>query len=130
MTHKNKSDSFIPNENILGNLEETTSDIEEDKKNEGFFDEIVHLPIDGTLDLHTFSPKEVKELIPDYLAECRGAQIFEVRIVHGKGKGVLRRIVQSALEKIDFVDSFQLAGHGRGSWGATLVTLKKNSNPK
>lgn len=95
-----------------------------------FEDEIiVEMPINGTLDLHTFSPKDVKDLVPDYLAECLKKGIFEVRIVHGKGKGVLRRIVHSALERLDIVESWQTAGHGRGSWGATIVHLKKDSRP-
>ncbi|MBN2342591.1 MAG: Smr/MutS family protein [Deltaproteobacteria bacterium] len=97
----------------------------DDDENDYEFEEIVHLPIDGTLDLHTFSPREVKELVPDYLEECRDAEIFEVRIVHGKGKGVLRRIVHAVLDRLDYVDSYRTAGHGRGSWGATLVTLKQ-----
>ena len=87
---------------------------------------VVHLPIDGTLDLHTFSPADVKELVPDYLTECMTAGIFEVRIVHGKGKGVLRRIVHSALDKLNYVESYSTAGHNRGSWGATIVLLKRD----
>ena len=87
------------------------------------------MPIDGTLDLHTFSPKDVKELVPDYLEECLKQNILEVRIVHGKGKGVLRRIVHSALERLDYVASWNTAGHGRGSWGATIVNLKPTDVP-
>ncbi len=85
----------------------------------------VEMPIDGTLDLHTFSPKDLKTLIPDYLGECRQRGIFNVRIVHGKGKGVLRRSVQAILERLDEVESFTQAGEGGGGWGATLVVLKR-----
>ena len=46
----------------------------------------IELPIDGTLDLHTFLPGDVKNLVPDYLAACREREIFQVRIIHGKGK--------------------------------------------
>lgn len=100
-------------------------DSDEYEEGEFFGDEPIEIPIDGVLDLHNFAPKEVKELVPDYLEECLKAEIFEVRIIHGKGKGVLRRIVHSALDKLDFVQSYQLAGHGGGSWGATRVDLKK-----
>jgi DNA-nicking Smr family endonuclease len=46
-------------------------------------DEPIQLPIDGVLDLHTFSPREIKDLVPDYLAECQARGIFQVRIIHG-----------------------------------------------
>ena len=89
-------------------------------------DEPVHVPIDGTLDLHTFRPSDIKSLVPDYLEECRQAGIYHVRIVHGKGIGNLRRTVHAALQKLDYVTSFKLAGEDSGSWGATLVTLLEN----
>ena len=85
----------------------------------------IEMPIDGTLDLHTFSPKDLKTLIPDYLDECRRRGILHVRIVHGKGKGILRRSVQAILEGLDQVESFTQAGEGGGGWGATLVVLKR-----
>ena len=84
----------------------------------------VEIPIDGTLDLHNFLPREVKELLPDYLAECRARGLLEVRVVHGKGRGALRRTVHAILARIPYVADFGLAGGSGGSWGATLVTLK------
>lgn len=87
-------------------------------------DECVELPIDGTLDLHAFSPRDVKNLVPDYLAECRKLDILQVRIVHGKGIGNLRRTVHAVLERLDMVQGYKLAGEGGGGWGATLVTLR------
>jgi DNA-nicking Smr family endonuclease len=84
----------------------------------------VELPIDGTLDLHAFHPRDVKDLVPEYLRACRERGILEVRIVHGKGTGALRETVRAVLERLPEVESFRLAGEDRGSWGATLVVLR------
>jgi DNA-nicking Smr family endonuclease len=86
-------------------------------------DNPVPLPVDGTLDLHTFSPKDVKALVPDYIEECLARGIFQLRIVHGKGTGVLRSIVQSILDKHPDVLAYRHESSG-GSWGATVVDLK------
>jgi dsDNA-specific endonuclease/ATPase MutS2 len=67
---------------------------------------------------------QVKELIPDYLEECRRRGIFHVRIIHGKGTGTLRRTVHAVLGRLPEVRSFTLADENGGGWGATLVTLK------
>jgi DNA-nicking Smr family endonuclease len=86
--------------------------------------EPIVLPIDGVLDLHIFHPQEIKELIPEYLAVCRERGILEVRVVHGKGTGALRKTVHSLLRKMPAVVSFRLAGEDAGGWGATLVILR------
>ena len=83
----------------------------------------VEIPIDGMLDLHTFRPSDVGNLLSDYLEACREKGILQVRIVHGKGTGSLRRSVHAVLERLDAVESFALAGMGGGGWGATLVQL-------
>lgn len=101
-------------------MNDEIDDLDED---EPWIPEVVELPIDGALDLHTFSPKEVKELVPDYLEECRGRGILEVRIIHGKGTGALRRTVHAILERLPEVRSFRLAGPRSGGWGATEVIL-------
>jgi DNA-nicking Smr family endonuclease len=88
-------------------------------------DEPVELPIDGTLDLHTFQPREVKDLLADYLAECRGRGIYTVRIVHGKGTGALRETVHALLRRMPEVESFALAPAPLGGWGATLARLRR-----
>jgi DNA-nicking Smr family endonuclease len=84
------------------------------------------IPIDGTLDLHTFDPKDVKELLPEYLEQCRACGILEVRVVHGKGTGAMQRTVHALLSRTPSVRSFQLAPPILGHWGATLVVLKKD----
>ena len=86
-------------------------------------DDPVRIPIDGVLDLHTFHPKDVKDLVPEYLRECRNQGIYHVRIIHGKGTGILRKIVHSILEKDPHVLHFQTALYDGGSWGATEVEL-------
>jgi DNA-nicking Smr family endonuclease len=85
--------------------------------------DVVEFPINGTLDLHTFSAREVKDLVPEYLAECRKRDIIQVRIIHGKGTGTLRRTVHSILGHLPEVRDFTLAGNEGGGWGATKVTL-------
>jgi DNA-nicking Smr family endonuclease len=85
------------------------------------------IPIDGTLDLHTFQPRDVKELVPDYLRACRDKGIVSVRIVHGKGIGTLREIVHAALARDPIVQSYDLAGDASG-WGATVVELRSKGN--
>ena len=83
----------------------------------------VKIPINGMLDLHTFLPEEVKDLVPDYIAQCRKLGIMQIRIVHGKGTGALRETVHSLLAGILEVDSFKLADEQGGGWGATIVIL-------
>ena len=81
-------------------------------------------PIDGTLDLHTFSPKDVKSLVPEYLDLCRERGILQVRIIHGKGTGTLKRIVHAALDRHPSVANYRHESGSGGTWGATVVGLK------
>lgn len=87
-------------------------------------DDPVELPIDGTLDLHTFRPRDVPELLDEYLPACRAKGILEVRIIHGKGTGALRRRVHALLEKRDDVVRFWTPTEVDGGWGATCVLLR------
>jgi dsDNA-specific endonuclease/ATPase MutS2 len=90
-----------------------------------FEDGPVDYPIDGTLDLHTFNPSEVGDLVNDYIEACLEKGIYELRIIHGKGTGTLRRIVQSVLEKHPAVKDYRPEGDSGGGWGATVVDLRK-----
>jgi DNA-nicking Smr family endonuclease len=86
---------------------------------------MIDLPIDGVLDLHTFKPRDVGDLIPDFLEACLEKGLLDVRIIHGKGTGALRKSVHALLERSPHVESFKLAPEDAGAWGATLVRLKK-----
>jgi dsDNA-specific endonuclease/ATPase MutS2 len=86
-------------------------------------DGAVPLPITGELDLHTFRPQDLGELLPTYLAECRTRGIHTVRIVHGKGTGALRETVHAFLRRSPLVKSFRLGDEHTGGWGATMVEL-------
>lgn len=86
--------------------------------------EPIEVPIDGVLDLHLFNPKELGDLIPDYIEVCQEKGIYSIRIIHGKGKGVLRRTVHSLLDRNQNVKSYSLASD-RSGWGATIVELRK-----
>ena len=81
-------------------------------------------PIDGVLDLHTFRPQDVKEVVLAYLEACREKGILEVRVVHGKGIGQLRQTVHSILKRHPDVLAFSLAGEAYGGTGATFVQLR------
>jgi DNA-nicking Smr family endonuclease len=88
--------------------------------------ESVELPIDGTLDLHTFRPQDIGDLIPEFLAACRSRKIYRVRLVHGKGTGALREGVHALLKQLPEVEEFYLGGASSGSWGSTWVILKRD----
>lgn len=81
----------------------------------------IEIPINGELDLHTFHPRDLKTLIPDYLDECKQQGILEIRIIHGKGTGALRETVHAILERRSDVAQYHLTDH---NWGSTSLTLK------
>jgi dsDNA-specific endonuclease/ATPase MutS2 len=76
------------------------------------------------LDLHTFQPRECADVVAEYLHAAHEAGMTQVRIVHGKGTGALRRIVHGVLDRHPAVASYRLADERAGAWGATLVELR------
>ncbi len=85
-------------------------------------DEFIEYPVDGVLDLHMFQPKDVRSVLDEYLTECRRRGILHVRIIHGKGQGVLREIVRSYLSKSPHVLEFRTPSDASG-WGATIAVM-------
>jgi DNA-nicking Smr family endonuclease len=87
--------------------------------------EPVKIPIEDVLDLHTFQPRDIPDLLEDYFTECLRTGIYSVRIIHGKGKGVQKKRVREILRKSRMVISFSDAPPEAGGWGATLVELSR-----
>jgi DNA-nicking Smr family endonuclease len=88
------------------------------------FGEAVVVPIEDSIDLHPFSPKDIPSVVEEYLQECLKVGIYEVRLIHGRGKGIQRRIIRSLLEKHPHVVSVTDASPEAGGWGATLARLR------
>jgi uncharacterized protein (TIGR00290 family) len=86
---------------------------------------VLGLPLDGTLDLHGIDPKQVGDLVDDWIDASRKEGILQLRIVHGKGIGALRETVHARLRRRADVTGFRLGGEDGGGWGATLVSLKE-----
>lgn len=84
----------------------------------------VAVPIEDALDLHTFRPEDLGVLLPEYLAQCRARGLREVRLIHGRGTGSVRRGVEALLGRLELVESFQPAGAFHGGPGATIVKLR------
>ena len=93
------------------------------KEPESPFTEPILLPIEDSIDLHAFRPKDIPSVVEEYLEQCSQAGLKEVRIIHGRGSGVQRNIVRSILQKHAQVLSFTDAPPEAGGWGATVVVL-------
>jgi DNA-nicking Smr family endonuclease len=80
------------------------------------------IPIEAALDLHTFQPRDIKSVVEEYVTAAHAAGFREVRLIHGRGRGVQRGIVHAALEKHPLVESFDDAPESH--LGATIAVLK------
>jgi len=83
----------------------------------------VILPIEDSLDLHAFAPRDVPSVVEEYLREAVQRGFTEVRLIHGRGQGVQRAVVQRLLSGHLLVARFFDAPAERGGWGATVVVL-------
>ncbi|HEX8423746.1 MAG TPA: Smr/MutS family protein [Pyrinomonadaceae bacterium] len=92
------------------------------------FPEPVRLEITDVFDLHTIAPRDVERAVREYLAEARRAGFASVRIIHGKGRGVQRRLVRSILARTPFVREWTDAPPQSGGWGATVAHLKQEED--
>ena len=81
------------------------------------------VPIEGTLDLHAFHPRDIPSVVEEYVRAAHEAGLAEIRLIHGRGKGIQRGIVQSALERNPLVESFDDAPESH--LGATVATLRR-----
>ena len=95
------------------------------KEENEFFEKPIKLPVEDSIDLHTFSPKDIPEVLKSYLEECYEVGLKEVRIIHGKGIGVQREIVRKVLCQHTLVENFFQAPPQAGGWGATIAILKE-----
>ena len=80
------------------------------------------VPIDGMLDLHTFKPRDITSVVEEYVIEAHNQGLVELRFVHGRGIGVQRRTVHTALERHPLVLEFWDAPESR--LGATVARIK------
>jgi dsDNA-specific endonuclease/ATPase MutS2 len=87
-------------------------------------EEPIEIPINGELDLHTFRPNELGDLIPDYIEQCLELGLHRVRIIHGKGTGTLRETVHKLLKRNPHVVEYRIGNESEGSWGATIAYIK------
>jgi dsDNA-specific endonuclease/ATPase MutS2 len=101
--------------------------LSDSQETDSFFGEPVVVPIEDSIDLHPFAPRDIPSVVEEYLEQCKQAGFTEVRIIHGRGTGVQRNIVRSILQKHPLVVSFQDAPPEAGGWGATVVVLGEKS---
>ena len=88
-------------------------------------DDPTRLPIERELDLHAFSPRDIPSVVEEYINEAAAAGLDEVRVIHGRGRGVQRGIVQAVLDRHPFVSEFWDDAHAH--LGATIAKLKRST---
>ena len=93
-------------------------------------DDPVRIPIADVFDLHSIPPRDVKDVVREYLAEARRLGFTALRIIHGRGIGAQREIVRAVLAETPYVVSFGDAPAEAGGWGATVVTLAVEEHAK
>jgi dsDNA-specific endonuclease/ATPase MutS2 len=86
--------------------------------------EPIRIPVTDVFDLHSIPPRDVKEVVEEYLQEAHRLGFKALRIIHGRGIGVQREMVRSVLARAEFVADFRDAPGEAGGWGATIVTLR------
>lgn len=86
-----------------------------------------HVPIEDVIDLHTFHPRDIPSVVEEYVCAAHDAGLREVRLIHGRGKGIQRGIVQAALEKHPLVVAFRDAPESH--LGATVAELTDVNAP-
>ncbi len=91
--------------------------------------EAVLLPVEDVLDLHSFAPRDIPSVVESYLESACEAGFQEVRLIHGRGKGVQKERVRHVLTRSERVLHFAEAPPDRGGWGATIVWLKQIEDP-
>ena len=111
---------------IMSNDEMNKSVIAHDDAEE-VFPEVVELPLEDVLDLHSFPPKEIEDLVEDYLQAAHEAGFPEVRLIHGKGIGVQREIVRAVAARLPYVQAVTPATEDAGGWGATIIRLTQKT---
>ena len=100
-----------------------------DEDDDAPFPDPVVIPIEDALDLHRFLPREIEDVLEGYLEAAAERGFREVRVIHGRGRGVQRARVQQVLARSPHVERFEEAPADRGGWGATLVWLRRDSLP-
>jgi len=91
---------------------------------------VVKLQIEDSIDLHGFLPQDVLNVVRDYLEEALARGFLEVRLIHGRGKGVQRARVRELLRDHPHVQAYTDAPAPRGGWGATVVWLRKPASDR